>query len=357
MRILITDGNERVTLAAARSLVAAGHEVFVTAPMRWSLAGVSRGVRSHALQSDALSDPRGYVAELRTLTRDEGIDTLLPTTDPSVEAVLEYRAMLPEQLHVPLPSLAAYRAASDKARMLELARDCGLAGPETRVLEGPGARSAEFSDLFPPVLKPPRSVVPVANAAACDAALAVLPREAYPVLVQREVVGAGEGLFALRWNGRVVAMFAHRRLREKPPAGGVSVYRESIPLTPELVRAGVRMLDALDWQGVAMIECKRDAHTGKHVLMEVNARLWGSLQLAIDAGVDFPALLARCVQGEEVPLCHVYRTDVRSRWFWGDVDNLLDAHTGKHVLMEVNARLWGSLQLAIDAGVDRELQR
>jgi predicted ATP-grasp superfamily ATP-dependent carboligase len=243
--------------------------------------------------------------------------------------------MLPEQLHVPLPSLAAYRAASDKARMLELARDCGLAGPETRVLEGPGARSAEFSDLFPAVLKPHRSVVtvqgrrrklavvPVANAAACDAALAVLPREAYPVLVQREVVGAGEGLFALRWNGRVVAMFAHRRLREKPPAGGVSVYRESIPLTPELVRAGVRMLDALDWQGVAMIECKRDAHTGKHVLMEVNARLWGSLQLAIDAGVDFPALLARCVQGEEVPLCHVYRTDVRSRWFWGDVDNLL----------------------------------
>ena len=335
MRILITDGNERVTLAAARSLVAAGHEVFVTAPMRWSLAGVSRGVRSHALQSDALSDPRGYVAELRTLTRDEGIDTLLPTTDPSVEAVLEYRAMLPEQLHVPLPSLAAYRAASDKARMLELARNCGLAGPETRVLEGPGAQSRELSDLFPAVIKPHRSVVtvqgrrrklavvPVANAAACDTALAALPREAYPVLVQREVTGAGEGLFALRWNGRVVAMFAHRRLREKPPAGGVSVYRESIPLPPELVRAGVRMLDALDWQGVAMIECKRDAHTGKHVLMEVNARLWGSLQLAIDAGVDFPALLARCVQGEEVPLCHVYRTDVRSRWFWGDVDNLL----------------------------------
>src|ERR1051325_10683418 len=289
MRILITDGNERVTLAAARSLVAAGHEVFVTAPMRWSLAGVSRGVRSHALQSDALSDPRGYVAELRTLTRDEGIDTLLPTTDPSVEAVLEYRAMLPEQLHVPLPSLAAYRAASDKARMLELARNCGLAGPETRVLEGPGAQSRELSDLFPAVIKPHRSVVtvqgrrrklavvPVANAAACDTALAALPREAYPVLVQREVTGAGEGLFALRWNGRVVAM----------------------------------------------IECKRDAHTGKHVLMEVNARLWGSLQLAIDAGVDFPALLARCVQGEEVPLCHVYRTDVRSRWFWGDVDNLL----------------------------------
>src|ERR1051325_4923480 len=124
-------------------------------------------------------------------------------------------------------------------------------------------------------------------------------------------------------SSRIARVSRCRGLGKSPPAGGVSVYPESIPLTPELVRAGVRMLDALDWQGVAMIECKRDAHTGKHVLMEVNARLWGSLQLAIDAGVDFPALLARCVQGEEVPLCHVYRTDVRSRWFWGDVDNLL----------------------------------
>src|ERR1041385_4457585 len=149
MRILITDGNERVTLAAARSLVAAGHEVFVTAPMRWSLAGVSRGVRSQALQSDALSDPRGYVAELRTLTRDEGIDTLLPTTDPSVEAVLEYRAMLPEQLHVPLPSLAAYRAASDKARMLELPGNLWLGGPGAGGPGGPGATSPGVSLSFP----------------------------------------------------------------------------------------------------------------------------------------------------------------------------------------------------------------
>src|SRR5689334_24163226 len=54
-----------------------------------------------ALQSDALSDPRGYVAELRTLTRDEGIDTLLPTTDPSVEARSEeHTSELQSQFHL-----------------------------------------------------------------------------------------------------------------------------------------------------------------------------------------------------------------------------------------------------------------
>ena len=162
----------------------------------------------------------------------------------------------------------------------------------------------------------------VADAAACQHALASLPAAAYPVLLQRRVVGAGEGFFALRWNGRVVAMFAHRRLREKPPGGGVSVYRESLPLEPRLVEPGLRLLDALDWQGVAMIECRRDAATGREVIMEVNGRFWGSLQLAIDAGVDFPALLARCASGETVPAVSDYRVGVRSRWFWGDVDHL-----------------------------------
>ena len=71
-----------------------------------------------------------------------------------------------------------------------------------------------------------------------------------------------------------------------------------------------------------MIECKRDPATGRHVIMEVNGRLWGSLQLAIDAGVDFPLLLARCALGLVVPPVHKYRVGIRSRWFWGDVDHL-----------------------------------
>ena len=71
-----------------------------------------------------------------------------------------------------------------------------------------------------------------------------------------------------------------------------------------------------------MVECKRDPDTGRHVFMEVNGRLWGSLQLAIDAGVDFPVLLTSCALGESVPAVTGYREGIRSRWFWGDIDHL-----------------------------------
>jgi predicted ATP-grasp superfamily ATP-dependent carboligase len=190
------------------------------------------------------------------------------------------------------------------------------------------------ADFFPAVVKPHRSVIStargrrkvsasyVADAASCRAVVAALPEGAFPILLQRRVRGPGEGLFLLRWDGCVVAAFAHRRLREKPPEGGVSVYRESIALPPQLLAAGTKLLDLLDWQGVAMVECKRDLETGQYVFMEVNGRLWGSLQLAIDAGVDFPALLVRCAQGTAPALVPAYRVGVRSRWFWGDVDHL-----------------------------------
>jgi predicted ATP-grasp superfamily ATP-dependent carboligase len=336
MRVLITDGNERVALAVARSLVRVGHSVWVAAPTRVSLAGVSRGVRPCVLAADPLADPAGYAAELARMARDHGADVLLPITDPSVEAVLAHAAALPPRLALPFPDLTTYRTASDKARVLELAQECGYGVPETRVIPTPGDGEDAVRDpgFFPAFVKPHRSVVsmggirrklmvtPVADAAACRRVLDALPHAAFPILLQRRVDGVGEGFFALRWAGRAVAMFAHRRLREKPPAGGVSVYRESIPLDERLAGPGLRLLDALDWQGVAMIECKREAGTGRQVLMEVNGRFWGSLQLAIDAGIDFPSLLVGCVAGEAVPETHGYRVGVRSRWFWGDVDHL-----------------------------------
>ncbi len=333
MRVLITDGNERAALAAARSLVHAAHAVSVCGSSSPSLAGVSRGVRSHRVAADPLRDPAGYVSEVARFAKRDSTTLLLPITDPSVEAVLEHREELPATVAVPFPELATYRAASDKAHILALAETCGFGVPETRFLTTIRDVIPDAA-FFPAVVKPHRSVVnvdgvrrkvavtPVADAAACRRALAALPAAAFPVLLQRHVFGVGEGFFALRWEGRTVAIFAHRRLREKPPSGGVSVYRESIPLDESLAGPGVRLLDALDWNGVAMIECKREAATGRQMIMEVNGRFWGSLQLAIDAGVDFPVLLARCAAGETVLAPREYRVGVRSRWFWGDVDQL-----------------------------------
>jgi len=143
--------------------------------------------------------------------------------------------------------------------------------------------------------------------------------EEFPLILQERIDGPGLGVFACYRGGRPIAWFSHRRLREKPPWGGVSVLCESAPVPADARRYATQLLEDLQWDGVAMVEFKQDARDGTPMLMEINPRFWGSLQLAIDAGVDFPVLLVEG-GGDEPP---AYRTGVRSRWFWGDVDALL----------------------------------
>lgn len=334
--VLLTDGEARSTLAAARSLVRAGCEVHVTGRQQRTLAGVSRGVRAWRIAPDPLRDRQAYGQALLEVVARTGARVLIPTTDASVEACLVQRAALPATCRFPFPSTRQWRMATDKGRVLALATSAGFTIPRSLTLPRPGARLLEGTLAFPAVVKPHRSVVSANGRGALKLAVALvrdyaesvqvldrLPKEAYPLLLQERIVGPGEGIFLLRWQGRIIAQFAHRRLREHPPAGGVSVYREAIPPDPDLLAAATRLLTALDWEGVAMIEGKRDLRTGAWAVMEINGRFWGSLQLAIDAGVDFPVLLVAAALGHPLPSSPPeYRIGVRSRWWWGDLDHL-----------------------------------
>lgn len=237
---------------------------------------------------------------------------------------------------IPFPDLARFTAICDKEHVLQVAAECGIAVPQQVVVRSREDLSGFVDRLvFPIVVKPSRSVsadgdhrVKLGVAHAADRSQLVqvterLPDAGFPLLLQQRIVGPGVGIFLLIWDGRVVARFSHRRIREKPPAGGVSVYRESIPAEPGLVERSSQLLKRFDWSGVAMIEYKLDERSGTPYLMEINGRFWGSLQLAIDAGVDFPRLLVELARGEQPEPVGEFRIGVRSRWWWGDVDHLV----------------------------------
>lgn len=335
-RVLVTDGGERAALAVVRSLGRAGHEVHVCGPRERTLAGSSRWARSRSVVSDPLAAPAAFAAEVRALAARLGIEVLLPISEASLLAVLPFGERPPGVL-LPFPTEPVFRAVCDKRRVLAAAERAGIAVPAQRVIERAEDRATVAPDTFrfPVVVKPSRSVcegegtrckVPVQHAAdwvELRVVLEDLPPEAYPVMVQQRVVGPGTGIFLLMWDGRVRASFAHRRLREKPPAGGVSVLRESVAADPVLADRAAALLASFRWQGVAMVEMKVDEETGTPYLMEINGRFWGSLQLAVDAGVDFPALLVECAAGRPPKAPPPYRPGVRSRWEWGDVDHLL----------------------------------
>jgi predicted ATP-grasp superfamily ATP-dependent carboligase len=334
-RVLVTDGTQRSALAVVRSLGAAGHTVFVCAPRVPSLAGASRYSFAESAVADALDAPEQFVSDLSHLVERWRIDTLIPITEASLLALLPERESL--GVLIPWPDAGTFRAISDKQALLATAESLGIAVPRQVTLSSSAeARALDTALLdYPLVIKPSRSVGEhegqrvsqgvrhVANADALRAVLPELSEAAYPLLLQQRIVGPGIGIFLLIWKGQLLATFAHRRLREKPPSGGVSVYSESVMADADLVERSRTLLEHMSWCGVAMVEFKRDASTGTPYLMEVNGRFWGSLQLAIDAGVDFPALLVAAASGDAASAPTQYRIGSRMRWWWGDVDHLL----------------------------------
>lgn len=335
-RILVTDGDQRAALAVVRSLGAGGAKLFVTSPRPRCLAGASRFAEAQSAVPDPLHDPEGYVAALASLITRWKVDALFPITEPSLLAVLQ-RPELFRGVVMPFPDLERFRAVSDKAAVLQHAASVGIATPSQRILESPDAvpRLRPEQLQFPLVIKPSRSVAEgpggrvrsgvrhAASWAQLTERLGEFPAQTYPLMLQQRIVGPGVGVFLLLWEGELLAACAHRRLREKPPSGGVSVYRESVALDPALRERSRALLESFGWQGVAMVEYKVDAATGTPYLMEINGRLWGSLQLAIDAGVDFPALMLAAANGRHPAPVLNYVVGVRSRWWWGDVDQLL----------------------------------
>lgn len=334
--VVVTDGDERAALAVVRSLGRAGYAVHVCSTRGRSLAGASRHCVSEERVPDPLRDAAGFVDALERCARQVRARVLLPISEASLLAVLAERARF-TGICVPFPDEAAFHGVCDKPRVLEVARTLGIAVPEQRLLAA--AEDVDALDpgavRYPVVVKPARSVAgdgsgrqKVGVSYARDDGelreqLAGLPAAAFPVLLQQRIVGPGVGVFLLLWDGRTDAVFSHRRIREKPPSGGVSVYRESIAADPALVRASTALLEQFGWQGVAMVEYKLDASSGEPYLMEVNGRFWGSLQLAVDAGVDFPVRLVRLALGEATQPQQPYRVGIRSRWWWGDVDHLI----------------------------------
>jgi predicted ATP-grasp superfamily ATP-dependent carboligase len=331
--IVVTDGESRAALAAVRSLGAAGHRCHVVASDPHNLAGASRFAASEHVVPDAEAQPEAWAARIEAVAREVGADLVLPVTEVSIGTVFE--TALDTRLDVVCPPRDAYEASVDKHGLMQLAAEEGVYAPRGVLVEEP-ARTLQASlpsgFAYPVVMKARRSRflvdgrwvsgdATIVHDAEELVAASGTPGFAAGALLQEFVPGHGEAIFVLAEAGRTLASFAHRRLREKPPSGGVSVLRESIAPDPTLLTGSERLISRLGFTGAAMVEFRR-APDGRAALMEINPRLWGSVQLAIDAGVDFPRLLVDQHLG--LPLDPAAaQLGVRCRWLLGDLDHLL----------------------------------
>jgi predicted ATP-grasp superfamily ATP-dependent carboligase len=334
-KVLVLDANQRSALAVIRSLGRRGMHIIAGDHVSTPIGGASRYAAATVQYASPAEHPVQFAEQIATLVRRLDVGLVIPATDLTTMLLVSQ----PEVIHparLASPPAESYEALTDKRALVELAGTLDVAVPGTRVARNAvEIRDAAEEFGFPLVLKPARSrylradrivttsvriINSASELAAASGALAWL--EDMPCLVQQFIPGHGAGIFALWGPQGPIAWFAHKRLREKPPSGGVSVLSESVDVDTVMQSMAARLLAATRWRGVAMIEF-RVTDAGVPYLMEVNGRFWGSLQLAIDSGIDFPWLLYQLVTELTQAPMPTYARGRRLRWLLGDVDNLI----------------------------------
>lgn len=332
MRVLVTDANNRVSLAVVRALGAHDCEVNVVTEKHFASnilpASYSKYVKKRFIVS-SWSDITKFA---------DNVDVVIPISINTILVLAKDSNRYKSKL--PLAPLETIRKANNKDYLVNFASAVGIKVPKTYLV-----RKLEELDATSKILKFPL-VIKLRN----DEGLYLEPQFRYKIvydaqvfrkeymelhkrkefpIVQEYIQGAGYGFSALCNNGKPLAIFCHKRIREYPASGGPSATCISV-FDKELTESGIKLLKALKWHGIAMVEFKKDISDGSFKLMELNPRFWGALPLAINCGVNFPYLLCKMASGENVEPVMTYKVGQKLRFMFLDAASVFSSlGTGK----------------------------
>jgi predicted ATP-grasp superfamily ATP-dependent carboligase len=337
--ILVLDASMKQSLASIRSLGRAGLRVAAGEAAseiggRPAVGFCSRYAAGTVVLPGYADTGERFATAVADFAGKHHVRVVLPTSDASIAVLIPWRARLAAAgCTLALPADEALRITNNKDQTLRLAASLGIAYPRTMPIDSEDdlpAVLAAFS--FPFVLKPTASWVSeaavrlgpieVINRTEAEAEVRGYLSKGARILAQEWANGSREGVTMLVAGGEIVACCAHIVYRTRPALGGVSVMRKSLPVPPDIFAAASTLVRAIGLDGPCEVEFRRDAQ-GIPLLMEVNARLAGTIENSVRSGFDFPLMIWQWATGQPVQRPGRTRTGIRTRWIGGDVQWLL----------------------------------
>jgi biotin carboxylase len=336
VRVLVTGGEHVGPLAAVRALRRAGHEPWALVPHKGAYAARSRAVEGVVVAPDPGAEPSRFVEAVADACRRIRPDVVLPGTEPALTLLSRHAGGYGAAV-VGAPDAALVDRATDKSALSGLAETVGLSPPPTRRVDRNEAEEAAEELGYPVIVKPERSDVGeggsdtlthgtpqrAADARTLEAVVRLLPGE--HLLVQPYLEGRLAAVCGVAWNGRIVCASHQVARRIWPVDVGISAYAETVARDTTLEAAVGRLMDALAWSGIFQVQFLEAR--GAHYLIDVNPRIYGSLALAVAAGLNLPSVWVALLAGES-PSPGPYRVGVRYRSEERDIQAI--AHALRH---------------------------
>lgn len=319
---IVSDGLWRKSLSAIRSLGKANYAVHVMGDSIFTTGFWSRYTTERIICPVAKDNPEKFGSTLiKNIRKLNEKPVIFPMEDASLIWVVDHWNVIKDKAYGLFPPLESLRIAEDKSATMKTAEKIGIPIPKTIYPRSYTDFVKKLENLFGRNFL----VKPVSGSGSAGIIYLSAKKNIDwkthwnkygPLIIQERISenGKAQGVSLLfDKSGTCKAYFAHERLQQYPNSGGPSTDRVSISAN-NLVNMSVKLLKHLNWVGVAMVEWKVDPKTNIPKLMEINPRFWGSLELAVRSGVDFPVLYAKAAMGKKLPDPPKYKTGVRCRW-------------------------------------------
>jgi len=324
---LVFGEDTRSFLTVIRSLAKAGMLVDVVCFDNTSPALTSKYINKAYLLNHRSMDINEWTSQVENILINNQYNIVIPCDERSLFPLMDIKIKSSINTIFAVPEKNILAPLFDKTETRKTAEICDIPVAKGEHLSLSQINFEELSSRFglPLVLKPTQSYAEEAlnkrqtvKIAHNEDDLIEFKQQTDKCLVESYFNGYGIGVSILADKGDVKAAFAHARVAE-PETGGGSSYRKAIPLDPTMLYACQKYCLHLNYTGVAMFEFKYNPEDKDWILIEINARFWGSLPLAVFAGVDFPAMYAATLLGVKIPDKLTYNHKAYARSFTADI--------------------------------------
>jgi predicted ATP-grasp superfamily ATP-dependent carboligase len=324
-RVLVTDAQMRSSVAVIRSLGSKGIEVTAAEETRFATGFFSKYSSDHVVYPSPKKDSDEFINYLLDLLEKGQYDMIFPVADACLKPVIDNWESISKHTKIALTPPEIFIKGYDKGETLKIAIKEDIPCPETFFIDDFEELSVIQDNLEYPLVIKPRISSGSRGVKICNTwdELAFNFKKLNSIydklLIQEYIPFDGElGVYTLfNRDSQPRNLTVQKRIRSYPVSGGPSTLRKTIKndISKQAIETSFKLLRHMGWVGVGMVEFRIDARDGSLKLMEVNPRFWGSLQLSILAGADFPYRLYQMIMQGDVEEDLNYKENTYCRWF------------------------------------------
>ena len=320
--VFVADAQMRSSLAIIRSLGAKGLKVTAGEETNYATGLFSKYCHNKKIYPSPYKEPNSFIQYMLDEVRVNQYNVIFPVTKATVLPIVKRMDEFSEHTVVPYPKYEILSRAMDRIETVKSAQENGIPYPKTYFMGRFGDRGFENvagKIEYPVAIKPASSS---SNEAIICGSIQEFTQKCMQAdkeygsfLIQEILPTGGEiGVYTLfDARSRPVALSVQKKIRSYPPESGSSTLRETVK-DETAVDQAIKLLTSMNWTGLAMVEFATDPRDGGLKLLSVNPYVWGSLQLSMLAGADFPYLLYRMSMNEEIEPDLSYKTGIKCRW-------------------------------------------